>query len=387
MSQKSAKRKKKRKNQLSNPSYSQSRMGEKPQRNHKDSTFCLLFSEPQRAIELYNAVTGENLPPDTELTYTTLKNAIYIDRNNDLSFVVNDRYLVMSECQSTINMNIPMRCLGYVNRTLENLAGREGLYGRHLVKFPAPEFYVFYVGMEAWSRKTLRLSESFLAEPIENSLELVVNLINLNYNKDSEILQRSPSLLGYSKLLYHIQEELGANGGDLKQAIDTAVKACMDEGLITDFLHKHSKEVTGMLFKEITVEEFAEIRAREAYADGEKVGYEVGREEGEKTGLARGAAQEKREIAKKFKDSGISIEVIARNTGLTPEEIESLLQSITKAPRVHIHAHTAGLSRTDWIQLRFIALGCTGHYIACQMRDARCVVLWCGFCAARGIGR
>ena len=117
MSQKSAKRKKKRKNQLSNPSYSQSRMGEKPQRNHKDSTFCLLFSEPQRAIELYNAVTGENLPPDTELTYTTLKNAIYIDRNNDLSFVVNDRYLVMSECQSTINMNIPMRCLGYVKRT------------------------------------------------------------------------------------------------------------------------------------------------------------------------------------------------------------------------------------------------------------------------------
>ena len=98
----------------------------------------------------------------------------------------------------------------------------------------------------------------------------------------------------------------------------------MDEGLIADFPHKHSKEVTGMLFKEITVEEFAEIRAREAYADGEKVGYEVGREEGEKTGLARGAAQEKREIAKKFKDSGISIEVIARNTGLTPEEIESL---------------------------------------------------------------
>ncbi len=320
MDQKSVKRKRKQNHQPSNFTQVQSRIGEKPQRNHKDSTFCLLFSEPARAIELYNAVTGENLPPDTELTYTTLKNAIYIDRNNDLSFVVNDRYLVMSECQSTINRNIPMRCLGYVNRTLENLAGREVLYGRNLVKFPAPEFYLFYVGKEPWDRKTLRLSESFLVDPKENSLELVVNLINLSYTETSEILQRSPSLLGYSKLLYHIQEELGANGGDLKQAIDTAVKACMDEGLITDFLHKHSKEVTGMLFKEITVEEFAEIRAREAYADGEK----AGREEGEKTGLARGAAQEKREIAKKFKDSGISIEVIARNTGLTPEEIKSL---------------------------------------------------------------
>ena len=328
MDQKSVKRKRKQNHQPSNFTQVQSRIGEKPQRNHKDSTFCLLFSEPARAIELYNAVTGENLPPDTELTYTTLKNAIYIDRNNDLSFVVNDRYLVMSECQSTINRNIPMRCLGYVNRTLENLAGREVLYGRNLVKFPAPEFYLFYVGKEPWDRKTLRLSESFLVDPKENSLELVVNLINLSYTETSEILQRSPSLLGYSKLLYHIQEELGANGGDLKQAIDAAVKACMDEGLIADFLHKHSKEVTGMLFEEITVEEFAEIRAREAYADGEKAGYDkgekAGRAEGEKSGLARGAAQEKREIAKSMKAKGLEFAMIAELTGLTPEEIAEL---------------------------------------------------------------
>ena len=324
MDQKSVKRKRKQNHQPSNFTQVQSRIGEKPQRNHKDSTFCLLFSEPQRAIELYNAVTGENLPPDTELTYTTLKNAIYIDRNNDLSFVVNDRYLVMSECQSTINRNIPMRCLGYVNRTLENLAGREVLYGRNLVKFPAPEFYLFYVGKEPWDRKTLRLSESFLVDPKENSLELVVNLINLSYTETSEILQRSPSLLGYSKLLYHIQEELSANGGDLKQAIDAAVKACMDEGLIADFLHKHSKEVTGMLFEEITVEEFAEIRAREAYADGEKAGYDKGEKAGRAEGRSEGAAQEKREIAKSMKAKGLEFAMIAELTGLTPEEIAEL---------------------------------------------------------------
>ena len=122
--------------------------------------------------------------------------------------------------------------------------------------------------------------------------------------------------MGYSKLLYHIQEELGANGGDLKQAIDTAVKVCMDEGLIADFLHKHSREVTGMLFHEITVEEFAEIRAREAYADGEKAGREEGRSEG--------AAQKEREIAKSMKDKGLKIAMIDELTGLTPEEIAAL---------------------------------------------------------------
>ena len=291
-----------------NPAQPQFRMGEKPRRNHKDSTFCLLLSEPRRAVELYNADSGEDMPSDTELTYITLENAIYVDRSNDLGFVINGRHLVMSECQSTVNWNIPMRFLGYVSRTLENLAGKEGLYGKNLVHFPAPEFYLFCVGKEQWGRKMLRLSESFLAEPKENSLELVVNLINLTYNEDSEILQRSPSLLGYSKLLYHIQEELKRNGGDLKQAIDAAVNICMNEDLITDFLQKHSKEITGMLFQEITVEEFAEIRAREAYADGEKAG----------------AAQEKREIAKNMLQEGMTKEVIAKITGLTPEEVTEL---------------------------------------------------------------
>ena len=67
-----------------------------------------------------------------------------------------------------------------------------------------------------------------------------------------------------------------------------------------------------MLFHEITVEDFAEIRAREAYADGEKAG------------LARGAAQEKREIAKSMKDKGMEITMIVELTGLTPEEIKAL---------------------------------------------------------------
>lgn len=67
-----------------------------------------------------------------------------------------------------------------------------------------------------------------------------------------------------------------------------------------------------MLFNEITVEEFAEIRAREAYEDGEKAG------------LARGAAQKEREIAKSMKDKGMEITMIVELTGLTPEEIKAL---------------------------------------------------------------
>ena len=67
-----------------------------------------------------------------------------------------------------------------------------------------------------------------------------------------------------------------------------------------------------MLFHEITVEEFAEIRAREAYVDGEKAG------------LARGAAKEKREIAKNLKALNLTKEQIATATGLSAAEIEKL---------------------------------------------------------------
>ena len=287
-----------------------------PLRNYKDTAFRLLFSEKERAIELYNALTGENLPSDTELTYTTLNNAVYAGRKNDLGFVINHRHLVLSEQQSTVNYNMPMRCLGYASRTLEMLAGAKGLYGSQLVELPAPEFYTFYAGNAEWESKQLRLSECFLAEPKENSLELVVNVINLNYPKQNPILTKSPSLMGYSKLLYYIRSYTADTGGDLKAAIDKAVKQCMQEGLITDFLEKYTGEVTGMLFTEITAEEFAEIRAREAYVDGKR--------EGLSEGISKGRKESQRKIAKKLKNAGLSIELIAENTGLTPEEVEKL---------------------------------------------------------------
>ena len=130
--------------------------------------------------------------------------------------------------------------------------------------------------------------------------------------------------MGYSKLLYYIKTAAKENGGDLKSAIDTSVKQCIEEGLIEDFLRKHSREVTGMLFNEITVEEFAEIRAREAYEDGEKSGEKIGFVKGETAGLVKGAAQEKREIARNLMRLGLDLAQIRQATGLTAEEIEKL---------------------------------------------------------------
>ena len=142
--------------------------------------------------------------------------------------------------------------------------------------------------------------------------------------------------MGYSKLLYYIKTAAKDNGGDLKSAIDTSVKQCMEEGLIEDFLRKHSREVTGMLFNEITVEEFAEIRAREAYEDGEKSGFTKGEQfgftkgeksgftKGEQSGISKGERKAALDIAKGMQKEHIASDVIAKITGLTLAEVESL---------------------------------------------------------------
>ena len=52
----------------------------------------------------------------------------------------------------------------------------------------------------------------------------------------------------------------------------------------------------------------------------ERKGLELGLEQGR----AEGEAQKQREIAKNFKDSGVPLDLIAKNTGLSVEEIENL---------------------------------------------------------------
>ena len=38
---------------------------EKVTRNHKATVFSSLFGEPSAELEIYNAISGANLPPDT----------------------------------------------------------------------------------------------------------------------------------------------------------------------------------------------------------------------------------------------------------------------------------------------------------------------------------
>ena len=118
----------------------------KVKNNYKDNTFCALFSEKKNLIELYNALSGSSFDMDTPVEIVTLDNTFFGDRENDLSFIIDNRWIVLAEQQSTLCPNIPLRMLVYVARQYENLVFSRDIYSRKLLKIPTPELYVFYNG-------------------------------------------------------------------------------------------------------------------------------------------------------------------------------------------------------------------------------------------------
>ncbi len=239
---------------------------------YQDSLFRALFSTPEKVIELYNALEGTNYSPDTQVNMTTLEEIFFSDRKNDLSFVIDTHYVVMAEQQSSKSKNMPLRLLGYAARTLEKMIPDMSIYSTAQQYFPIPEFYVLYTGDTPWYDRILRLSDGFLRHSVkeeipENSLELVVKIIDVRYNKDNAIIRRSRTLEGYSRLIYYIKENR-KNGMSHEASVDAAITRCIDEGFLVDFL-KNRKEVSRMILgNNITMEEYGQIQMENGRREG-----------------------------------------------------------------------------------------------------------------------
>ena len=91
---------------------------------------------------------------------------------------------------------------------------------------------------------------------------------------------------------------------------------CQEENVLTEFMEHYGTELIEMLFKELTREEDLEISRLDGYDAGQKDGFT----KGEKSGERKAAL----DIAKGMQKEHIASDVIAKITGLTLAEIESL---------------------------------------------------------------
>lgn len=74
----------------------------KPKRNYKDSLFCSRFSNQKDLAALWEHIIGLPTSPD-KITINTLRHALFSQVRNDISFLVDKKFIALTEEQSSLN--------------------------------------------------------------------------------------------------------------------------------------------------------------------------------------------------------------------------------------------------------------------------------------------
>ena len=168
---------------------------------------------------MYNALNNTEHMDYSLITITTIEDAIYIGYKNDISFIINSE-LNLYEHQSSVNPNMPVRGLIYFAELYKGYIDQNNLliYNERLVKLPFPRYVVFYNGTEEQpEEQELRLSDAFVQVPEgeglkdtagteadktnKPSVEVVVQLLNINYGCNQELMEKCQKLMEYSRFI------------------------------------------------------------------------------------------------------------------------------------------------------------------------------------------
>ena len=276
---------------------------------YKDTVFRMLFSDRKNLLALYNAVNGSTYKDVSNLEIVTLGNAVYMGMKNDLAFII-DLNVFLYEHQSTYNPNMPLRDLFYISREYQKLVDQKSLYSSTLQKIPAPNFMVFYNGTErnedSWTDYLSAAYENPCEEP---NLELRVVTLNINEGHNKRLMEDCRILKEYAQYVARVRNYKGEM--DLDAAVERAVKECIHEGILEQFLRENRAEVIAMSIFEYDQEE-EERKLRKAE-------FEAGVASGIERGIEQGKELEK--------ESGIrNLIDFAQEIGSSPERTKLRLQ-------------------------------------------------------------
>ena len=274
-------------------------------RQYQDTVFRMYFNDAARLREVAGALHGRTYEAAERVKIVTLDGTFLSQMKNDISFLLAGRYLVFIEHQSTLNQNMPLRCLYYICEQFRKYVPARNLYQNKRIPLPRPEFYVFYTGGKETSETTqMKLSDAYMEGEGESRLELEVTFHNIAYESEKMLLRASRSLRDYSFFMNRIKMNI-AGGMERVQAIREAMRYCMKHDVMKAFLQEHEKEVVDMVNFEWNQKDFEEA-VRE---DGLEQGLARGREEG-KAAVVLGMLKEKLPLETIAKVSNISLERI-----------------------------------------------------------------------------
>ena len=241
-------------------------------RKIRDTVFCHFMSNESHLLSLCNALNDTGYDESSDITINTLEGSFFSNIKNDISFLLNNLVVVLIEHQTTINPNMPLRFLSYVDELYKRYTStsHKKIYGDDLLKIPAPEFYVFYDGNDtSFEQQTLKLSDAF--ETQSDKLELTVHVYNLADGMNDE-LKRKCLPIGEYSIFSNAYKHFRQQKMEIDHAVDAAIKYCLENNVMVDYLKNNQKEVIDMFGFE-----WNEKEEREALLE---IGEERGRLEG-----------------------------------------------------------------------------------------------------------
>ena len=248
-------------------------------RKYKDTLFRMIFREKPNLLQLYNAVNSTDYTDTENLEVVTLENAIYMNRKNDVAFLLLD-CLNLYEHQSTYNPNMPLRNLFYISREYEKLVEQKSLYSSTKIQIPNPRFVVFYNGIEPLEERViLKLSDLYCHSEEAPELELTVCMLNINTGYNSTLMEQCKLLSEYmqyvNKVRTYAEKQL------IQEAVDRAVTECLREGILVEFLSKYRREAI-----QVSIYEYDEEKELRLLRQAERQGaLEEGIERGRRQGI------------------------------------------------------------------------------------------------------
>ena len=291
-----------------------------PRRKFRDTLFVNMFGRNINAKEyflsLYNAIHGTDFRiGEVDIKPVMLENVVYKGLANDVSMEINGAIVVLAEQQSTVNHNMPFRCLEYLVAHYNRFFERGDKYSTRQIRLPRPECYVFYNGDAPFPQEAeMRLSDAFRESgaglPQSLQLDLTVRVYNINKSANHPILARCEPLLAYSNFTEYARM---AKAGGEKNPVAYALRRSRRGDVLAEYFDAISREEQSMIFGEWDEEEYRRVMKREAFEDG----------------MEEGVQQTARTNARNFLKEGDAPEKIARCCSLPLDVVLALKEELS----------------------------------------------------------
>lgn len=288
---------------------------------YKDTVFRMLLRDKTAALEIYNAMNNTNHSTPDDIIVTTLESAVYMGVRNDASFIIASQ-LMLYEQQSTVNPNMPLRDLQYIACIYAALTYEANVYGRKLIRLPEPKFVVFYNGTEEVpARYQMRLSDAFERQSDVPSLELIIDVLNINPGYNDGLLGKCSVLRGYMGFVNTVRDF--QNDYPFDQAMELAIEYCIQNDILADFLNHNRAEVLRTSLFVYDQEKHIKMEKQESR--------EEGRAEGREEGIIEGELRLLKQVVSNQISYGMSLDDIVKYTGIPKSKVEAVISMMKES--------------------------------------------------------